>query len=124
MSTCRICCLKSCQKAFWLCPLLGVHFTLFRTVHILRSLSVRSTSPFSHRTHSPQPLCTVHFLFFAPYTFYAASLYGALPLFRTVHILHSLSVRSAPSLPHRTHSTQPLCTFHLLYRTNSTYISL
>ncbi len=84
----------------------------FCTVHILRSFSVRCTSSFSHRTHSPQPLCTVHFLFFAPHTFYAASLYGALPLFRTAHILRSLSVRCASSFSHRTHSTQPLCTVY------------
>ena len=86
--------------------------SLFCTARFLCGLPVRCTFSFLHRTHSPQPSCTVHFHLFAPHTFSATFLCGALSPFRTVHILRNLPVRCSFTFSHRTHLPQPSCAVH------------
>ena len=87
----------------------------FRTVHIFRSFPGRCTFTFSHRTHLPQPSCTVLIHLSAPHTSSVAFLCGALSHSRTVHIFRNLPVRCSFTFPLWPSSAFPRgARFHLI----------
>ncbi len=93
------------------------------TVRFPFSLSVRCHFPFSHRTLSFQPFCTVSFPVFTPYTFLSAFLYGVISCFHTVRFPFSLSVRCHFPFSHRTLSFQSFCTVSFPVFTPYTFLS-
>ena len=95
--------------------------SLFCTAHFLWGLPVRCTFTFSHRTHSPQPSCAVHFHLSTPYTSSAAFLCGAHSPFRTAHFLYDLPVRCTFPFLHRTLPLWTSCAVHFLFSAPHTF---